>query len=64
MRLIYTQYCLRNIKDNNNFESNVLIDVDLFIASLYITMYSRVMLDFILETVNLWRKIEKQTLTK
>lgn len=51
--LVYTEHSLYNIKCNNNFKSNFLPDVNLFSVSTYATMYSRVILDFTLETMNL-----------
>lgn len=62
--LAHTQHFLRNVEDNNNFESDFLPDVNLSITSPHTIIYQRIMLDFILEIVNLWRKIKKQALTR
>lgn len=55
MSLAYTEYCLQNIKDNTNFESDFLPDVDLFSASLYMTIYSRIMLNITLKVANVYK---------
>ena len=62
--LAHTQHCLRNVEDNTNFEIDFLPDVDLSSASPHATIYQGVMLNIILEAVDIWRKIQKQALTK
>lgn len=51
MSFIYTQYYLQNSKNNNNFKSNFLLDIDLFNASLYTVIYPKIIIDFILEDI-------------
>lgn len=53
MTLANTQYCLHNAKNNNNPHSNFLPDIDPLVTFSYATIYLRVMLDFILKTINL-----------
>lgn len=58
MNLVHTQYCLQNVEDNTNSESNFLPDVDLSNASPYATMYPGVMPNITLEATDIWRKIQ------
>lgn len=41
----------------------MLLNIDLSNAFLYITIYLRVIIDFISKDIVLWKKIEKQTVT-
>lgn len=54
---------MQNAKDNINFEDNFLPDVDLFITSLYTTMYLKFMSDFTLETADLYGIVSKEAPT-
>lgn len=53
-----------NAEDNTNSENDFLPDIDLSSASPHATMYPRVMPNITLEAADIWRKIQKQALTK
>ena len=38
-----------NAEDNNNLENNFLLDIDFFNTSLYVTIYLRIITNFILK---------------
>lgn len=64
INLAYIQYDLHNAQDNNNFESDILLDINLSGTFLYVIIYLKVMLDFILKIVNLYKKIKKHVLIR
>lgn len=51
--LAHTQYYLQNIKNNNNYESKVLSNIDLSSIFPHIAIYPRSMIDFTLEDTTL-----------
>lgn len=59
-----TQYCLQNLEDNTNSENNFLPDINLFYTSPHMIIHPGVLLDFTSESDDLWRKTQKQALTK
>lgn len=64
MSLVHTQYYLQNAEDNTNSKSDFLLDVDLSSTSSHAIIYPEVMLDSTSKTADLWKKIQKQALTK
>lgn len=61
---MHTQHCLRNAENNTNSENNFLPDINLSSASPHATMYPGVMPNITLKAADVWRKIQKQALTK
>lgn len=51
--LVHTQHYLRKIKDNNNSENDLSSNINLFNVYLHAIIYSKVMLEFTLKTIDL-----------
>lgn len=64
MSLVHIQYCLQNIVDNNNSNSDFLSNINLSNTSPHAIIYPKIIPNFILVTTNFWKKIKKQVLIK
>lgn len=62
--MVETQHYLQNINNNNNSKKDFLLNINLSVASLHITIYLEVIPDITLKFINLWKIIEKKVLSK